>query len=135
MITKRTTITRAEPRSDLGKQVGFNAQRAPIIHILGFSVFLTLLTRTAWQTDETYMVWRLVDNFVHGFGLRNNIDERVQAFTSTLWTILNGAVYALSRNIYCTLIPLSLICSLLAIWVAAPSYRKSTTLPRRDTVL
>ena len=92
---------------------------------LGLSVFLALLVRTAWQADDAYTAWRLVDNFVHGFGLRNNIDERVQTFTLTLWTMLNAAVFFFSRNIYYTSVALSIVCSLLAVWVAALPYKKS----------
>jgi arabinofuranosyltransferase len=101
-------------------------QLGNLVMFLGISVFLTLLVRTAWQADDAYTAWRLVDNFVHGFGLRNNIDERVQTFTSTLWTMLNAGVFFFTRNIYYTSVALSILCSLLAVWVAALPYRKAT---------
>lgn len=94
-----------------------------LIIFLGISVFLTLLVRTAWQADDAYTAWRLVDNFVHGFGLRNNVDERVQTFTSTLWTMLNASVFFFTRNIYYTSVGLSIICTLIAVWIAALPYR------------
>lgn len=100
-------------------------QLANLIIFLGISVFLTLLVRTAWQADDAYTAWRLVDNFVNGYGLRNNIDERVQTFTSTLWTMLNASVFFFTRNIYYTSVGLSILCSLLAVWVSALPYRKS----------
>lgn len=118
---------REKPSTAPVKQTTFNPETTLIICFLGLSVFFVLLVRTAWQPDDTYTAWRLVDNFVHGFGLRNNIDERVQTFTSTLWTMLNAAVYCFSGNIYYTSIVLSLASSLLAVWVAALPYRKAAT--------
>ncbi|MDB5822777.1 MAG: hypothetical protein JWR21_1481 [Herminiimonas sp.] len=100
-------------------------QSANFVLFFGLSTFLILLVRTAWQADDAYTAWRLVDNFIHGFGLRNNIDERVQTFTSTLWTMLNAGVFYFTRNIYYTSLGLSIICSLLAVWVAALPYRKT----------
>ncbi|MFA5985325.1 MAG: hypothetical protein WC782_15015 [Methylococcaceae bacterium] len=96
-----------------------------LVLFLGLSIFLILLTRTAWQADDAYTAWRLVDNLIHGFGLRNNIDERVQTFTSTLWTMLNAGVYFFTRNIYYTSTGLSILCSLLAVWIAALPYKQT----------
>ena len=112
-MTKNTSLSQ-EPIHTVG-----------VVFYLGISVFFVLLVRTAWQADDAYTAWRLVDNFVNGFGLRNNIDERVQTFTSTLWTFLNAGVYYFTRNIYYTSVGLSIICSLLAVWIAAKPYRNS----------
>lgn len=98
---------------------------AGVVIFVGICIFLTLLIRTAWQADDAYTAWRLVNNFVDGYGLRNNIDERVQTFTSTLWTLINSLVYFFTRNIYYTSIALSIVCSLIAVWVAAIPHKKS----------
>jgi len=37
--------------------------------------------RTAWVCGDAYITFRTIDNLVHGYGLRWNVDERVQAFT------------------------------------------------------
>ncbi|HLQ36429.1 MAG TPA: hypothetical protein VK348_01410, partial [Planctomycetota bacterium] len=62
---------------------------------------------------------------VHGHGLRNNIAERVQTFTSTAWTMLNAAVYCVTGNIYYTSIVLSLLCTLAAVLLAIHRHRQN----------
>jgi arabinofuranosyltransferase len=83
-----------------------------------------LLARTSWQADDAYAAWRLVDNFVNGNGLRYNLDERVQTFTSTLWTFLVASVYYFTGNIYYTSIFLSITLTLLAVAAIAFPHRR-----------
>ena len=47
--------------------------------------FLAVVIRTAWLSDDSLITLRTVLNVTHGFGLRFNIDERVQTFTHPLW--------------------------------------------------
>ncbi len=46
---------------------------------------ITILVRNAWLADDAFITLRTVDNFVNGYGLRWNVAERVQSFTSPLW--------------------------------------------------
>ena len=48
---------------------------------------ITVLVRNAWLADDAFITLRTVDNFVNGYGLRWNISERVQSFTSPLWLL------------------------------------------------
>jgi hypothetical protein len=43
--------------------------------------------------DDAYFTFRTIDNFVHGYGLRWNIAERVQAYTHPLWLLLLTPFY------------------------------------------
>ncbi|HUC17968.1 MAG TPA: hypothetical protein VMA37_09805 [Acetobacteraceae bacterium] len=90
------------------KPRGVAVSETSLLMLLCTGLLVALLVRTAWQADDAFAAWRLVDNFVHGFGLRYNIDERVQTFTSMLWTFLNAGVYAFTGNIYYTSILLSI---------------------------
>lgn len=47
----------------------------------------------AWVAEDAFITFRVVDNFVHGYGLRWNIDERVQAYTNPLWMLLHIPFY------------------------------------------
>lgn len=51
-------------------------------------LFLALVLFSAWLSDDSYIVFRVVENLWLGHGLRWNISERVQAFTCPLWTLL-----------------------------------------------
>lgn len=48
------------------------------------AVFLVVLS-VSYLDEDAFISFRVVDNFVHGHGLRWNIDERVQVFTNPLW--------------------------------------------------
>lgn len=75
-------------------------------------LFLIILLRTAWVCDDAYITFRTVDNFVHGFGLRWNIAERVQSYTHPLWMFIFSIFYFITREAYYTSIFLSIAISL-----------------------
>ena len=85
--------------------------------LLAFSLLLLLLVliRTAWVSDDAYVSFRTVDNFVSGHGLTWNANERVQAFTNPLWVFLVSAVYFFSGEAFFTSILLSIVLSMLAV--------------------
>ena len=73
-----------------------------------------VVLRNAWVCDDAYISFRVVDNFVNGYGLTWNTAERVQAFTNPLWVLLVSAFYMLSGEAYYTSIFLSLALTLAA---------------------
>jgi arabinofuranosyltransferase len=75
-----------------------------------------VLVRCAWVSDDAYISFRTVDNFVNGHGLRWNVDERVQGFTNPLWVFLISLPYAITREMYFTSIFTSIFLSLFAVW-------------------
>jgi arabinofuranosyltransferase len=91
-----------------------------IVVFLCSGLLLVLLVRSAWQADDAYAAWRTVDNFINGYGLRYNIDVRVQSFTSMLWTFLIALIYSFVGNIYYSSIFTSLLLSiataLIVVW-------------------
>src|SRR5262245_50258912 len=78
------------------------------------AVFFTLLIRTAWLCDDAYITLRVADNFLHGYGLRWNTMERVQAYTHPLWLSVLIVFYWLTGNAYYTAIALSIAISMAA---------------------
>src|SRR5262249_29787216 len=81
------------------------------------AAFLFVLIRTAWVGDDAYITFRTADNFVHGYGLRWNVDERVQAFTHPLWLACFTALYAFTHEAYYTGIGLAMATSIAAVAV------------------
>jgi arabinofuranosyltransferase len=92
-------------------------------HILiGFflTLFTVVLLKSAWVCDDAFITFRTVDNFVHGYGLRWNIAERVQSYTHPLWMGAHAAVYALVRvDLFWITLALSVGCSLAAVAIYA----------------
>ncbi len=74
-------------------------------------VFFTILLRTAWVGDDSFITMRTIDNFLHGYGLTWNVDERVQTFTHPLWLFLLTGVYLITHNAYFAVLGLCLVIS------------------------
>lgn len=84
-------------------------QKSKIKNILSLAFAITtvlyftyLLIKTAWLCDDAYISYRVVDNFVNGYGLRWNISERVQAYTHPLWLFWNIIAYSLTHERFLT---------------------------------
>jgi arabinofuranosyltransferase len=88
---------------------------------IAITILVLLLTvimvRCAWVSDDAYISFRTIDNFVNGHGLRWNIDERVQGFTNPLWVLLLSLPYAITDEIYFTSIIVSIALCLFAVWI------------------
>jgi len=76
--------------------------------------FEALVIRNAWLSDDAYITFRTVDNFIHGYGLTWNVAERVQTYTHPLWMLLVSAVYFFTREVFFTSQILSIALSLVA---------------------
>jgi arabinofuranosyltransferase len=85
------------------------------IIILFIIVFSLILLRSAWLSDDAFITFRTVDNFVNGWGLRWNIDERVQVYTHPFWMFLLSACYFFTHEIYYTSIFLSIAITLASV--------------------
>ena len=77
----------------------------------------------AWVSEDTFITFRTIDNAVHGYGLRWNVDERVQTYTHPLWMLVNLPVYALVRDAAWTVTLVALVCSTAAFALLAARTR------------
>ena len=101
-------------------------RRAGTIAAVVLLVLLAVvLLRTAWVSDDAYITLRTVDNFVNGYGLRWNVDERVQSFTHPLWFFVVSAAYVVTREPFYTVTVLTLVLSLLTAGLFVRSMRES----------
>ena len=79
-------------------------------------VFLAILLRTAWLSDDALITLRTVLNFTHGYGLTFNVAERVQTYTHPLWMLMLTGTYLVAGNVYYAAIGLSVGISLVVFW-------------------
>lgn len=87
--------------------------REYILYSLGF-VFLVILYRTAWLSDDAYISYRSIENFVKGYGFTFNPGQRVQAYTHPLWAFLHVPFRFLHANMYHVGLFVSILTSSLA---------------------
>ena len=77
--------------------------------------FVVLMVKTAWLGDDAYISFRPLENLVNGYGLRWNVAERVQVYTDPAWVMLVLLFYAITHEIYLTVIALSMAVSFAAV--------------------
>lgn len=86
-------------------------------------VFLTLalvslaFLKTAWVSEDAYISFRSIDNFLSGYGLRWNIDERVMVFTHPLWVLLLIPLVAVIKSYFASALILSFVFTMLSTWI------------------
>lgn len=81
-----------------------------IIVVLAYAIFFLF---NAWASDDAYITFRVIDNFINGHGLVWNVGERVQAYTHPLWLFAVAMPAFLTGEIYYTAIAVSaLLCFL-----------------------
>ncbi len=56
-----------------------------------FALYIWLVIRTSWVSDDGFITFRSLENFLHGYGPVFNVGERVQTFTHPLWFLLQAA--------------------------------------------
>ena len=102
------------------------------VSLTGIALILLLgiVVRQAWITDDAYITFRVVDNWLEGRGLTWNPGTRVQVFTHPLWMLLVAAARALSGELFYTALGLSIALTLAAavllIWRLARSLAAAT---------
>jgi len=80
-------------------------------------IFTIVVFQSAWLTDDAYITFRTVDNFVHGYGLTWNVSERVETYSNPLWMFLVSIPYFFTNEIYYTSIILSITVSVITILI------------------
>ncbi|MCK5219373.1 hypothetical protein KAR10_07620, partial [bacterium] len=93
----------------LWKSAWFNSLAKPsrfAVYLL-ILVLLFIFLNNAWVSEDAYITFRAVDNFVNGYGLRWNISERVQVYTSPLWFLCVSLIYCFTHEPYYTSIAIS----------------------------
>ena len=93
-----------------------------LVLISGFALFTYVFLANSWVGDDAYITFRVVDNFINGYGLRWNVAERVQTYTNPLWMLLMSAAYVLSHEVYYTSLALSFLCCTAAFWILVRSF-------------
>jgi arabinofuranosyltransferase len=80
-------------------------------------VFTYAFLANSWVGDDAYITFRTVWNFVHGFGLTFNPDERVQAYTHPLWMLVISAAHVVTREFFFTQTVVSWAFNAASIWL------------------
>jgi arabinofuranosyltransferase len=92
--------------------------------VLGLGAFFVVaVLRTGWLSDDAFIAIRSVDHLVNGRGFVLNLGQRVQSFTSPLWTLLCVPFFWLTQSPYAALMAPSVLCSVALAVVLARGQR------------
>lgn len=97
----------------------------PVITFILILVYLAVVFKTAWVSDDGYITFRTVDNFVKGYGLTWNTTERVQAYTNPLMMFIMVFFYFFTRDVYYTSLVVSFLFSLGTVFIVARMIARS----------
>lgn len=70
-------------------------------------LFTYVFLANQWMGDDAHITFRSVWNFIHGYGLSYNPDERVQAYTHPLWMMAIAVAHFVTREFFFTVTALS----------------------------
>lgn len=73
------------------------------------TVFLAAIFRNAWAGDDSYIVFRTIEQLFAGNGPRWNLIDRVQAYTSPLWFWLLCIPRLVSADVYLNAMAVALL--------------------------
>lgn len=87
------------------------------ILIIGSAIFALslVIVKVAWICDDSYITFRVVDNFIHGYGLTWNTSERVQSYSNPLWMLLVSIFYSFTHEIYYTVLVISITVTIFSV--------------------
>ncbi len=103
-----------EPPHGVERTTGVHGRAGLVAVLAGVLLLATVVVSKAWVTDDAYITFRSVQNFVEGRGLTWNPAERVQVFTHPLWMLSISAVYAATGEFFYSSLTLNLAFTLAA---------------------
>ncbi len=87
-----------------------------------------LIIKTAWVSDDSFISFRSIVNFINGDGITWNAGQRIQAFTHPSWFFLLSGFYAITGEIYYTTIYVSIFLTVSALAILALTSHRSGSL-------
>ena len=103
-----------------------NPKKVYVIFVVGLIVLNgAFIVNRAWVSDDSYITFRVVDNFLNGYGLTWNVNERVQVFTHPLWLLIISVVRVAINNIYLASIITGISLSAVTVIIFSISQRKN----------
>ncbi len=104
------------------------ASLSPVTAIAFGLVFLFVVLKNAWACDDSYIVFRSIEQLFAGHGPVWNPHERVQAFTSPLWFWLLSIPRMVSHDVYLNALCLSVVFIVLMLVVMRRAFRNDVKL-------
>jgi arabinofuranosyltransferase len=89
-------------------------------------LYVLVVVRNAWLCEDSFITYRVVDNWASGYGPRWNVLDRVQVYTHPLWLLVLSAVHFVARDVYFSAMAVSIVCSAVGVWLLLTRAMTST---------
>jgi arabinofuranosyltransferase len=109
----------AEPPGRTGGTPGWRVSPAWSALLACVILFSIVIVHKAWVSDDAYITFRTVQNFVEGRGLTWNPGERVQVYTHPSWMFLVSLAHLATGELFYTSLGLNLTLAVAAVLLMA----------------
>ena len=103
-------------------------KKSTLLYLLSLVLAIFVFLKTAWISEDAYIIFRSIEQLFAGNGPVWNPHERVQVFTSPLWFFLLSTVRIFSHNVYLNAIVVSLILWILTIFTLKKTFESNVVL-------
>ncbi len=103
-------------------------KKSTLLYLLSLVLAIFVFLKTAWISEDAYIMFRSIEQLFAGNGPVWNPHERVQVFTSPLWFFLLSTVRIFSHNVYLNAIVVSLILWILTIFTLKKTFESNVVL-------
>lgn len=116
---KRTSTAARIWSAEISRGRFLQARPEHAVVIAFLCLFLMLIVRTAWMSDDAFFTFRTISNFAAGHGLVWNVGERVQIYTHPLWMFVLASAVFFTHEFFYTGLAVSILVSITAAVVFA----------------
>jgi len=100
-------------------------KKPTLLFLLSLAIAIFVFLKNAWVGEDSYIVFRSIEQLFSGNGPIWNPHERVQVFTSPLWFIVLALARIFSHDVYLNVIVVSLILWLSTLFVLKAVYKNN----------
>jgi len=103
-------------------------KKSTILLLISFAVAILIFLKNAWVSEDAYILFRSIEQFIAGNGPVWNPHERVQVYTSPLWYFVLSFVRLFSKDVFINAIITSFILWLSTVLVIKKIFKNNSIL-------
>jgi len=105
-----------------------NGKKSLILLLISFAVAILIFLKNAWVSEDAYILFRSIEQFIAGNGPVWNPHERVQVYTSPLWYFVLAFFRLFSKDVYLNAIIASFILWISTVLVIKKIFKNNSIL-------
>jgi len=105
-----------------------NGKKSIFLLLISLAVAILIFLKNAWVSEDAYILFRSIEQFIAGNGPIWNPHERVQVYTSPLWYFVLSFVRLFSKDVFINAIITSFILWLSTVLVIKKIFKNNSIL-------